>query len=163
MAIGKSPVWELGLNPNDTLNLNQSWATPWPVVKIKWPITSDFPSFVVVRVKNLQTGVQTWWDIGQGGNPKPVRPLIMDQHPNRMSSQRGWGTLLYLTQAGCYAMQVSWPGGQWQLFFAAGRQRDEWALDGPCRVNDKCSSRLFLLVLAYIWSESRSSPCAAIA
>ena len=122
-VFGKSPVWDFGLPPNATLNLDQEGETPWPLTKIMWPLTSDFPSYVIVRVTNLQTGTQAWWDIGQGAPPpnKPVRPLIMDQNPNRVSSQQGWGTLLYLPQAGCYAMQVSWPGGQWRLLFAVGR------------------------------------------
>lgn len=123
MVIGKGPVWELGFPPHGTLNLDQFGETPWPVTKIMWPVTSGFLSYVIVRVTNLQTGAQAWWDIGQGAPPPnhPVRPLIMDQNPNRISSQRGWGTLLYLPQAGCYAMQVSWSGGQWRLLFAAGR------------------------------------------
>jgi hypothetical protein len=123
MVIGKSPVWELGLPPNGTLNLDQFGEASWPLMKIMWPVTSSFPSYVIVRVTNLQTGVQAWWDIGSGTPPpnQPVRPLIMNQYPNRVSSQKGWGTLLYLSQAGCYAMQVSWPGGQWRLLFAAGR------------------------------------------
>jgi hypothetical protein len=107
-VIGKSPVWELGFPPNGTLNLDQFGETSWPVTKIMWLVTSDFPSYVIVRVTNLQTGVQAWWDIGQGAPPpnQPVCPLIMDQNPNRVSSQKGWGTRLYLPQAGCYAMQV---------------------------------------------------------
>lgn len=123
MVIGRSPVWELGFPPNGTLNLDQNGETPWPVTKIMWPVTANFPPYVIVRVTNLHTGVQAWWDIGQGAPPpnKPVRPLIMDQNPNRVSYQRGWGTLLYLPQAGCYTMQVSWPGGQWRLLFAVGR------------------------------------------
>jgi hypothetical protein len=122
-VIGKGPVWEFGFPPNGTLHLNQYGETPWPVTKIMWPLTPGFPSFVVVRVINLSTGIQAWWDIGQGAPPpnQPVRPLIMNQNPNRVSSQGGWGTLLYLPQAGCYSMQVTWSGGQWRLLFAAGR------------------------------------------
>jgi hypothetical protein len=122
-VIGKAPVWEFGFPPGGTLHLNQFGETPWPVTKIMWPLTSNFPSFVVVRVTNLSTGIQAWWDIGQGSPPpkRPIRPLIMNQNPNRVSSQAGWGTLLYLPQAGCYSMQVTWPGGQWRLLFAAGR------------------------------------------
>ena len=72
---------------------------------------------------HLQTGIEAWWDIGQGDPPpnEPVRPLIMNQTPNRDSPQKGWGVGLYFPQAGCYAMQASWPGGQWRLLFAVGR------------------------------------------
>jgi hypothetical protein len=122
-VIGKGQVWELGVAPNGIVHLNQFGETAWPITKIMWPVTSNFPLFVVVRVTNLQTRDQAWWDIGQGAPPpkQPVRPLIMNQNSNRVSSQVGWGTLLYLPQAGCYSMQVTWAGGQWQLFFAAGR------------------------------------------
>ncbi len=121
--VGTGPVLELGLPPNSTLNLNQLGETPWPLTKIMWPITPNFPSFVVVRVTNLQTGTQAWWDVGQGASlpNEPVRPLVMNQNPNRVSQQSAWGTLLYLPLAGCYAMQVNWPGGQWRLLFAVGR------------------------------------------
>lgn len=119
---GSGAVWELGLPANATLNLDQFGYIPWPSTKILWPIVPDFPDLVVVRVTNLGTGSEAWWDLGVGAPPpkKPVRPLVLDRTGNRAGFPT-WGTGLYLPQAGCYEMTVSWSGGQWRLFFAVGR------------------------------------------
>ncbi len=120
---GSGPVWEGGLPANATLNLDQFGYTPWPSTKILWPIGPDFPAMVVVRVANLRTGTEAWWDIGAGDPPPsmPVRPLILDGAGNRGGGPPTFGASLYLPQAGCYAMTVSWTGGQWRLLFAVGR------------------------------------------
>lgn len=119
---GSGAVWEMGLPPNATLNLDQLGYTPWPATKILWPILPNFPTIVVVRVTNLRSGSEAWWDTGEGGPApnKPVRPLVLDRTGNRAGFPT-WGTGLYFSQAGCYAMSVSWTGGQWRLLFAAGR------------------------------------------
>ena len=121
-ARGSGPVWESGLPPNATVNVDDLGYTPWPGTKILWPIGSDFPDTVAVRVTNLRTGTEAWWDIGAGPPPSLlVRPLILDGAPNRVGGPPTFGAFLYLPQAGCYAMTVSWTGGQWRLLFAVGR------------------------------------------
>lgn len=119
---GSGAVWELGLPANATLHLNEYGYTTWPSTKILWPIGPNFPDLVTVRVTNLRTGSEAWWDIGAGGPPptEPVRPLVLDRTGNRAGFPT-WGAGLYLPQAGCYAMTVSWTGGQWRLLFAVGR------------------------------------------
>jgi hypothetical protein len=122
-ATGSGPVWEFGLPANATLNLDQLGYTPWPGTKILWPIGPDIPDIVTVRVTNLMTGTEAWWDIGVGDPPpnQPVRPLILDGVGNRGGGPPTFGAFLYLPQAGCFAMTVSWTGGQWRLLFAVGR------------------------------------------
>ena len=122
-ATGSGPVWESGLPPNATVNVDDLGYTPWPGTKILWPIGPDFPNIVTVRVTNLRTGTEAWWDIGAGDPPPsmPVRPLILDGAGNRGGGPPTFGADLYLPQAGCYAMSVSWPDGQWRLLFAVGR------------------------------------------
>jgi hypothetical protein len=42
------------------------------------------------------------------------------------SAQETWvveRTILLITHAGCYELDVSWPGGGWQTVFAAGQVR----------------------------------------
>lgn len=122
-STGRGPVWENGLPPDATLNLDQLGFTPWPGNKIVWPIPPDFPSAVTVQVTNMKTGAEAWWDVGEGSPApkKPVRPLIMNPMGNKTGKPPIWGTFLYLPQAGCYEMTVSWQSGQWHLLFAAGR------------------------------------------
>ena len=122
-ARGSGPVWEFGLPANATLHLNQRGYTPWPGTKILWPIGPDFPGTVTVRVTNLRTGAEALWVIGAGESLPimPVRPLMLDGYGNRMGEPPTFGAFLYLPQAGCYAMTVSWSGGQWRLLFAVGR------------------------------------------
>ncbi|HKV59621.1 MAG TPA: hypothetical protein VJO32_15110 [Ktedonobacteraceae bacterium] len=45
----------------------------------------------------------------------------MNPPGNKTGKPPIWGTILYLPQAGCYEMTVSWQSGQWHLLFAAGR------------------------------------------
>lgn len=122
-AVGSGPVWEVGLPPNATLNLNDLGYAPWPGTKLLWPPDAHFPATVTVRVTNIKTGIEAWWDIGRGEPPprEPVRPLILHPQGNITGGPFSWGTFLYLPQAGCYEMTVNWPGGQWRLLFAAGR------------------------------------------
>ena len=121
-ATGSGPIWEAGLPTNATLHLDQLGYTPWPGTKILWPIGPDFPHLVTVRVTNLRTGTEAWWDTGAGPPPSmPVRPLILDGYGNRAGGPPTFGAFLYLPQAGCYAMTVGWTGGQWRLLFAVGR------------------------------------------
>jgi hypothetical protein len=120
---GKGSVWESGLPANATLNLDELGYTPWPATKILWPIGSDFPHTVTVRVTNRKTGTEAWWDIGEGAPApkKPVRPLLLNPQGNKGGKPPLWGTILYLPQTGCYEMTVSWPDGQWRLLFTVGR------------------------------------------
>ena len=128
---GSSPVWIRGGYSPSTLHLNQIGYTPWPGTKIIWEIGPNYSQAVMVQVKNLQTGALAWW--GQGDRPPGAgQTLILDpNHPSGSDpySDHGagpgglheWGTYVYLLAAGCYALQVSWPGGQWRGVFAAGR------------------------------------------
>jgi hypothetical protein len=131
--VGSSPAWIRQAYYPTTLHLDQLGYTPWPVTKIIWEIGPDPRQAVMVQVKNVQTGALAWW--GEGGDRPPVagQTLFLDDpnHPNGSGpySDHGtlpggwheWGTGLYILEAGCYEMHVTWPGGQWRGVFAAGR------------------------------------------
>lgn len=120
---GRSPVWAgIGLE----LHLytgTQGYHVVWPGTKILWEVGQDLTQSVIVRVKNLATGVPAWW--GKGEQPPSDPVLVLDSrnegyHGSPASGWYEWGSFLYLLTAGCYSMDVSWPGGSWHMVFAAG-------------------------------------------
>ncbi len=130
--VGASPAWiRRGYYPT-ILHLNQLGSTPWPGTKILWEIGPNYSQAVMIQVSNLHTGALAWW--GQGGDRPPGAGHTLILAPNHPSNSapandhgllpggwHEWGTYVYLLEAGCYLMQVSWPSGHWQGVFAAGR------------------------------------------
>jgi hypothetical protein len=128
---GSSPVWEDYIAPNRPLHLEIGGGyTPWPAMKILWEVGPNYTQSVTVQVTNLQTGELAWWGTGLGA----PRKLVLDQsglepgdHGHPEPGWHEWGSGVYILQAGCYAMDVSWPSsdgwsaGHWRIIFAAGR------------------------------------------
>ncbi len=117
--IGRSPVWAgIGLE----LHL-WTGGDRWTGSKILWEVSQDLTTTATVRVKNLATGAVAWW--GKGDQPPSAPVLVLDgsnagYHGVPESGWFEWGSFLYLLTAGCYSMDVSWPGGGWHIVFAAG-------------------------------------------
>jgi hypothetical protein len=129
---GTSPVWEtgLGLLPGGTLHLNANGPTPWPSTKIMWVVGPDYMQPVTLQGRDLLSGVPVWFDLHANGSApgSPTTLATLDPaNPNRGSTQNTaghwniWGILLFFTQAGCYDVESSWAGGQWQAVIAVGR------------------------------------------
>ena len=121
---GGGPVWTADFNPQDVLHANQNGYTPWPVMKIIWEVGPNYTQPVTVQAINLQTGELSWWNVNV--NAPPTRTLVLDQsnpfqHVPPELGWNEWGSGLYISVAGCYALQVTWPTGQWRAIFAAGR------------------------------------------
>jgi hypothetical protein len=129
---GDPPVWiPDGYFPT-VLHLNSLGYDPWPGTKIVWEVGPNYPGAAIVEVTNLTTGHLAWW--GQGG---PIaqslygaaQALLLDPHTTGPAAyhgppEAGWneyGSFVYLLQAGCYALDATWPGGHWRAIFAAGR------------------------------------------
>ncbi len=66
-----------------------------------------------------------WGAVGVSEPQVPILSMDLDvEFPG--SAQQTWvaaRTLLFITHAGCYELDVSWPGGSWQTVFAAGQMR----------------------------------------
>ena len=126
-AIGTSPVWTTSIMAGDIFGVDQAGYEAWPGTKIIWEVGPSFTQTVSVRVTNLATGELSWWDTGEG-SPPPVhvsRILTLDtnQPTYHGAPERGWrewGSYLYFSQAGCFVMDVTWPGGHWRIFFGVG-------------------------------------------
>jgi hypothetical protein len=125
---GRAPVWMVaGYLPPRVVDLSEptplSKATPeWPSLPIMWTIGPDSHPTVTVQVYDLQSSTPAWW--GAGGESGPQMPILTLTPPADIPATQSYVTtipwLLFITRAGCYKMDVSWPGGSWSLIFAAG-------------------------------------------
>lgn len=78
---------------------------------------------VTVKVTNQESGKLAWWD--PQDHPEQTLTLREDMdsyyHGPMEPGWQEWGTILSISEAGCYRMDVSWPDGHWSMVFAAGR------------------------------------------
>jgi hypothetical protein len=127
LVLGRSPVWAYSL-PQGVVSLVQPPATSpsWPEIKIIWFLGPTSHPHVTVRATDLRSGDVAWWAVRVPSTPQ-VPILTMDpdvEFPG--SAKLTWVaevTTLLITHAGCYQLDVSWPGGGWQTVFAAGQMR----------------------------------------
>jgi hypothetical protein len=125
---GHAPVWMVtGYLPPRVLWLQEptppSPANPeWPAIPIIWAIGPNAHPTVTVRVHDLQSSTLAWW--GTGGESGPQVPILTLNQPTDIPATQSYVAgapwLLFITRAGCYQMDVTWPGGSWSLIFAAG-------------------------------------------
>jgi len=119
---GKAPVWAVkGYFPARVAALEPA-SSPhgWPFIAIMWEIGPHRYPEVTVRAFALGTGDTAWWGVDTDTpqvpvldlNPASEFPTAIDWVPFR--------TLLFITHAGCYEIQVSWAGGSRYTIFAAG-------------------------------------------
>lgn len=127
---GRAPVWLFDFlggitsGKGGTLHLNSQGYIALPATKILWEVESSYTDSqpVSIRVSNQQTGELAWWNVDR--EPTQTLRLTKDIQTYHDSPEPGWlewGSLLYISQAGCYSMNVDWAGGSWSTVFAAGR------------------------------------------
>lgn len=124
-AVLVAPVWHV--------EQGQTTPNPYPGTKFLWEVGPNFTQPVHLEVTNLGTGEGGWWS--ENGTPETTYlildpsgtgPTYAEYHlsPGPGYMVPGWreyGSYLNILQAGCYALQVTWPGGSWRMVFAAGR------------------------------------------
>jgi hypothetical protein len=125
---GRPPVWIVtGYLPPRVVNLTgpnpPSSATPeWPTIAIIWTIGPNTHPTVTVQVHDLQSSTLAWW--GASAESGPQMPILTLNPPADIPATQSYVAtapwLLFITRAGCYKMDVTWPGGTWSLIFAAG-------------------------------------------
>lgn len=129
--IGRSPVWNLGLNPGMSLSLESNGQAEWPSTKVMWIVGPDFNQPVTLSGHELTTGAPVWFSLG-GSHPETTSALLDPSAPNRGSTNREqgvwhiWGILIYFLHAGCYELDAGWTSGAgsadgWHMILAAGR------------------------------------------
>lgn len=139
-AIGASPLWVAGfegshatkyVNPFSTQYTRYGW-----MVGIVFATEPGLTSPVVMRGVRLDDGTPLWMVALEPGQTyteaAPSVAVILDpQQPGLAGFQNtnfglsedwaGWYGAFYIPEAGCYALNASWPGGSWRVTFAVGR------------------------------------------
>jgi hypothetical protein len=126
-VVGQAPIWAAGFDgPHAVLRIPTSYDTytqygwTW---KLVWEIGPHFSQKVTLHGVNLRTGVPLWF---QFNGPETPAPVLDPQQPTHPAAAAGgdyaeFGSYLYIPTADCYALDATWPGGQWRILFAAGR------------------------------------------
>lgn len=102
----------------------------WPI-RFALAFKSGFTQPVTLRGESLADGHPLWILFGDpigdpDGTPVPVFTLDPGDAQSLgvngdSTGTRWWNGSLYLPGSGCFALEASWPGGQWRAVFAAGR------------------------------------------
>jgi hypothetical protein len=128
--VGHAPVWipqpYLGRGTTPiTIDFEQNGYTPFPHTKIVWEVGPDYTHPVSVQLLDLRTGAPAWWVLDathymQTFVLDPAATSVHD-HGSPELGWHEWGSGVYIGEAGCYALDVTWPGGSWRTIIAAGR------------------------------------------
>ncbi len=101
-------------------------ADPWPGVKIMWQIGPKPYPKVTVRAHDLKTG-DLARRMREADCRRPVRTvpvLVMDPVGDAHGTVRfdwvEYRTSLVVGHAGCYQVDVTWPGAEWSIILAVG-------------------------------------------
>jgi hypothetical protein len=93
----------------------------WPFIQVYWVIGPNAPPTMTVQVHDLESHTPAWWGADFASSPQmPILTLNPPADIPAHSYVAGTPWLLFITRAGCYQMDVAWPGGSWSLIFAAG-------------------------------------------
>jgi hypothetical protein len=125
--IGHAPVWapRVFLHERTYALPQPTSAYPWSGVKIMWQIGPKSYPKVTVRAHDLKTGDLAWWwrEADSTSGPK-VPVLVMDPLGDAHGTVRfdwvEYRTGLVVGHAGCYKVDVTWPGGEWYIILAVG-------------------------------------------
>lgn len=129
---GGPVVWVPGGYFPGTLHLDADDYTAYPGTKIIWELGPNYTQAATVQVTNLATGRLAWWGAGDPPAPNATTAQTLGLNASGPSPADahgappapGWleyGSFVYFSQAGCYVMEVTWPGGHWRDIFAVGR------------------------------------------
>lgn len=127
---GRSPVWAgfyASFDPpgqryrieRDGPRTEYGWR-----VKVLWVIGPKLGGSARVKGRELGRGTSLWFEIGDQ-DVGPMTEAILDPAATGVApSGAGYmdfPSYLYVPRAGCYALEVGWPGGTWRLVFGLGR------------------------------------------
>jgi hypothetical protein len=130
-AVGAGSVWLDAFDgARATIAITRDASDPyslygWPI-PIALAFKSGFTQPVTLRGDSLADGHPLWLRFGDpDGTPVPLFTLDPGDAQGLgvngdSTGTRWWNGTLYLPGSGCFALEASWPGGQWRTVFAAG-------------------------------------------
>ncbi len=125
--IGRVPVWapSVFLYEGPYALPQPTSAYPWSGVKIMWQIGPKSYPKVTVRAHDLKTGDLAWWMREADSTPSPKIPVLVmdpvgDAHGTVRFDWVEYRTSLVVGHAGCYQVDVTWPGAEWSIILAVG-------------------------------------------
>jgi hypothetical protein len=135
--VGGGPFWVFGMYYPSVLHLGQIGDSHWPITKVVVEVGPNFDQPVTLRLRDVRTGTLAWWTDSQTPPGAATQTLVLDPqadtesvgvvpglpavpHGEVSAGWREWGVFPLFTAAGCYAWEVSWPGGSWQSVIAVG-------------------------------------------
>lgn len=129
--VGHAPVWIPrpylgGSTVPITIHAEQNGYTPFPGTKIVWEVGPNYTQPVSVQMIDLRTGALAWWSLDATHSARtfvldPAMPQGDTYHRSPEPGWHEWGSGVTIAEAGCYSLQVTWPGGNWRVIVAAGR------------------------------------------
>jgi hypothetical protein len=136
-VLGGAPVWVAGFDgPHATLHIPDPSAATYTrygwIEDLLWEVGPNYPEPVIIRGENLRDGAPLWLRMD---NQAITTLLVLNPGAPHAVSSLGkawaeWWVSVYISLAGCYALKVSWPGGAWQIIFAAGRGGEQISSPG---------------------------------
>lgn len=116
-AAGDAPLWVVGPLGNVT------GTPPVPIgwkQKVLWVLAPEQTEALTLSGRNLDDGTPLWFELA---GDAPATSVVLDPQqpgiPVQHGAWREWPSYLSVPKAGCYALEARWPGGAWQLTFAA--------------------------------------------
>jgi hypothetical protein len=121
-GIGGDPAWAIGFGADGTLTFNAD--DPYQdhgwLRKVLWLVRRSTTDPITVSGHRTDDGSPLWFAYpGPGGQAESLvlDPSTPDGEHGDWLEYRGY---FVLPAAGCYRLEASWPGGQWELDFRAG-------------------------------------------
>ena len=135
--VGAGPAWVGGIGTYKQVPLALVWAPGDALAshyqngwahKDLWVVATTLHGSVTIRGTNLSTGAPLYPDAEYAeasSTPTamvldPSDPTVVSQDANRDAQWTQFPGGLTIPGAGCYSLEATWPGGSWQMTFAAG-------------------------------------------
>ncbi len=129
-VVGTGPVRVDGLvGPPDALVWSPKEAVQYHtqngwIHKFLYLVATDVDGLVTIHGMNLQDGSPLLPGADDQAPASTATMLVLDVHEpsitNRVDQWTEFPGALTIPKAGCYALEADWPGGHWQITFAAG-------------------------------------------
>jgi hypothetical protein len=130
IVVGAGPVWVAGLvGPHAELVWGPVEAAQYHtsngwIHKFRYIVATNIGGLVTIEGANLKDNAPLRPSADDQASTSTATRLVLDtQDPyitNRIGQWTNFPGGLTIPEAGCYMLEAAWPGGHWQITFAAG-------------------------------------------